>query len=359
MGANSPLLIKHPFIYLYHYIVIILNSVGFSSDTSVIILSQVFHSSSLVISFFIFRCMGRPTLESTLLTIGLSGTSTYMSTGLVLDVYSLSIFWISAIFWIVCNAISKKTDCSVWLRAIVSIMAIGTTTYLVILVLLMELVLIKQPDRGYIESLKNSDIYKQLLRIFSLGILLFLFVYFQVIFDVIQDPVGILKRVFWTVNRPGEKEGILQVIAVFSIFSILSPTISNITLPEGISMIDLRVMEFGYIGWIGIVILSVALLLKCKNNEHRVILIFSLSWLIFNLLFHTVYQYRGSLFLYCGHFIMAVWILFVTKTDASNVHSRLISPLINGIDKVIVYMIPFIIWGNNVYLYNNILDLVN
>ncbi len=358
MSSTSPLLIKHPFIYLYHYIVVILKGIGYSEGVSVILISQFFHSSSLVVSFFIFRCMDRSVIESSLLTFGLAGTSTYISSGLVLDVYSLSVLWISIIFLIVCNAVYKNQDCSVWLRAWVSVMAIGTSTYLIILVFLMEFSLVRRKGEGFISSLNNSEIYKQLIRIFSLGVLLFFIVYFQVIFDIIQDPIGIVKRVFWTVNRPGEKEGIFQVFSVFSIFSIVSPTISTITLPEGISMIDLRAMKFSFIGWVVVGVLLVSMLLKFKNKKYFYIFIFSFTWLIINILFHTIYQFRGSLFLYCGHFILAVWIVFVIKVEPYKNIFRWQKYFYEGIDKIIVYIIPILIWINNLYLYENIISLI-
>jgi len=358
MSSSSPLLIKHPFIYLYHYIVIILKSVGFSEGVAVILISKFFHSSSLVVSYFIFRCMDRSVLESSFLTFGLAGTSTYISTGLVLDVYSLSILWIAMIFLIVCQATYKNHEFSVWFRAAISVMAIGTTTYLIILVSFMELSLSKREDRNLINSLGNSVIYKQFFRIFSLGILLFFIVYFQMLYDVIQDPVGILKRVFWTVNRPGEKEGVLQVLSVFSIFSIVSPIISTIALPEGILMIDLRVMSFSFSGWCAVGMLLVSIFLKCQKNQNFVILLFCLTWLIINILFHTVYQYRGSLFLYCGHFILAVWILFVTQIDIEKIRFGWQKYFYKLLDKTIIYILPFIIWTNNIYLYKNIMVLM-
>lgn len=358
MSSTSPLPIKHPFIYLYHYIVIVLNSIGFSEAVAVILISNFFHSSSLVVSFFIFRCMNRSVLESSFLTIGLAGTSTYISTGLVLDVYSLSILWISLIFLIVCRAEYENHQFSVWLRAAISVMAIGTTTYLMILVFLMEILLVKRVDKSFIDSLRNSDIDKQFFRVFSLGLLLFFIVYFQVIYDVIQDPVGILKRVFWTVNRPGGKEGILQVFSVFSVFSIISPIISTIALPEGILMIDLRIMSFSVIGWVAVGIMLVSISLKCQKNQYFVILLFCLSWLIINILFHMVYQYRGSLFLYCGHFILAVWILFVTQIDIEKSRFGWQEYFYKPLDKIIIYVFPFFIWGNNIYLHENIMILI-
>lgn len=313
--TSRPLAIKHPFIYLYHYLVLFLNSLGLTDSMSVVVISQIFHSGSLVVSYFIFRCLYRTSIESAFLTFGLAGTSTYISTGLVLDIYSLSIFWISIIFLIVCRYIYHKHKTPIWYRAIVSVMAIGTTSYLIILVFLMELFLAKKPYDKLFHYLIKVELYKQLFRIFIIGILLFCFIYYQVIIDIIQDPIGILKRTFWTVNRPGEKSGVIQIVSVFMLFSIISPKISNITLPEGIIMKDLRTIDFSFIGWVGVTIIMGLFIFSFKKNKLQSIALFCLFWIVINIFFHSIYQYRGSLFLYCGHFILSLWILYFTLSN--------------------------------------------
>jgi len=348
----KPLLIKHPFIYLYHYVVLVMNTIGISNDMSVILLSQFFHSGSLVISYFIFRSIGLYTLQASFLTFGLAGTSTYIATGLVLDIYSLSIFWISAIFLIVCKAVYQKYDSPVWLRVGISIMAIGTTSYLILLVLMMEFSLAKIGEGKLLGRLSVINLYKQFSRIFLLGIFIFVLIYFDVLIEVIKNPVNLLKRVFWAVNRPGEKEGILQVISVFTMFSVLSPKISNIGLPEGITMIDLRVMDFSNIGWSVIFIISIFIFLNFKKNNYSGIVFFSLLWIIINIFFHTVYQYRGSLFLYSGHFILAVWIIYFVPFK--NYDNEIVSKIPN---RIAIYIVPLLIWLNNLYLYNKIISI--
>jgi len=349
------LLIKHPFIYLYHYIVLALNIVGVSDNMAVIMISQFFHSGSLFVCYYIFRIMSRSMVEASLLTFGLAGTSVYISTGLVLDVYTVSIFWISLIFLIVCRSIYQNVDHSIWLRAFISIMAIGTTSYLIILVFLMEYSLVRKNGGTVLNSFIGINLYKQLTRIFILGVSLFCIVYFQVITDTIQDPVGVLKRIFWTVNRPGEKTGIFQVITVFILFSIVSPKVSSIILPEGVTMIDLRVIEFSFVGWVAVIIIVLSIFSKYKLNKHRFIFLFSFTWLIFNLFFHTIYQYRGSLFLYCGHFFLAIWIMLSVKINTETIDSIFQRNIHKFLDILFVYFLPFIIFINNIYLYNNII----
>jgi len=348
------LLIKHPFIYLYNYIILPLNYIGLSDNISIILLSQLFHSGSLVISYYIFRTVGRTTLESSLLTCGLAGTSTYISSGFVLDVYSLSMFWIAAIFLIVSRAGYQNHTSSVWLRMIISVMAIGTTSYLIVLVILMELFLANTFEEKIFNTFKSKLLYKQILRVFTLGAILFVMIYFQVIIEIIQDPIAVLKRVFWTVNRPGDKEGIFQVITVFALFSILSPKVSIILLPEGITMIDLRAMDFNVLGWFIIIILMVSLFLKFNNKKHFYLLLFCLLWLAFNIIFHTIYQYRGSLFLYSGHMVLSVWIIYFSSIENSTYKLNWFQGVYNKLDKILIYIMPILIWNNNLYLYQEI-----
>jgi len=186
-------------------------------------------------------------------------------------------------------------------------------------------------------------------------------VYFQIISDIIEDPVAVIKRVYWAVNRPGEKQGILQVISVFTVFSIISPRISYITLPgvESITMIDLRLMDFGYVGWGALIIMVLSISLKIKYKENRLFLIICFLWLGINAGFHTVYQYRGSLFLYSGHFVLAVWVIYSARLSNGIRNLKLVDILVVNIDKAIVFVLPVLIWVNNLYLYNNIIEIYN
>jgi len=350
----SPLNIKHPFIYLYHYIVIALNMMGVSNSVAVIIISQVFHSGSLVVSYFIFRSIGRRVIESGFVTFGLAGTSTYMSSGLVLDVYTISIFWISLIFLMMCWQVYQGRESSIGLRVFISVMAIGTTSSLIFLVLIMEYSLLKIKSKEYTKIAVFMSLYKQFMRILVLGLVLFFLVYFQTVLEIIQDPIGVLKTLFWTVIRPGEKAGVFQVISAFTLFSILSPKTTEIELPEGITMIDLRYMDFSYIGWIAVAIIVLSLLVKCKKNEHRFIFIFSLTWIMINTIMHMSYQYRGSVFLYTGHFVLAVFIVYFVPIKISIIDFCWEEKLYKWLDKLLVYIIPVGIWLNNIYLYQEI-----
>jgi len=354
------LLIKHPFIYLYNYVIHALRLVGVSDNIAVIGLAQCFHSGSLVVSYYVFRTIGRTTLESGFLTFGLAGTSTYISTGLVLDVYSLSIFWISAIFLVICKAEYQKQTGSIWLRSLISIMAIGTTSYLIVLVILMELSLEKKEGIKFYNIFSSKLFYQQLFRIAVIGLMIFIIIYFQVIIEISQDPIGVLKRIFWTVNRPGDKEGIVQVISVFSLFSILSPKVTSILLPEGITMIDLRDMDFSFLGWFIIILLTLSIVFKFKNNNknHCFLWLICLFWLAFNVIFHTIYQYRGSLFLYTGHFILSVWIIYFTPVKIFSDNIKWQQEIFNKFDILFVYILPFLIWGNNIYLYEKIQEIM-
>jgi len=350
---TRPLVIKHPFIYLYYYIVLALNMTGMPADLSVITLSQIFHSGSLVVSYFIFRSMGRNILHSSFLTLGLAGTSAYISTGLVLDIYSLSIFWISIVFLIVSLASYQKYECPVWLRALVSIMAIGTTSYLIFLVLLMEIFLVKNSDGIFF----NNKLYQQLLRLLVLGFLVLSVVYYQVLFDIINAPISILKKTYWAVNRPGQKESLFQVITVFSLFSIVAPEISNIILPGDITMIDLREINYHYIGWVAVILIMISIFLMIRKNEYHPVIVLSLVWVSFNFLFHSIYQYRGSLFLYSGHFILAFWIIFTAQNKLFICKSEWYINLQKTLDRIFIFVLPFIVWANNLYLYQEIIAI--
>lgn len=316
-GASSKvvLLFKHPFMYFYYDLAYCLQALGVSVEHSVIAVSLLFHSLSAVILFVIFRLNKFSTVKALFFTLAYTFSATFLVNGLVLDTYSLVSFWIAVIFLVLTLKATQNIEVNEWCRAAIAAFAVGTTLYLLLLVVMLELYLAYKREGNVSRVLVSKSLYFQALRAAVLLAAGMVIIYHEILVEVISDPIGYFKSVYWLVQRPGEKAGLIQVIKVFTTFSLVAPGITTITLADGVQMGDFRELSFSPFGWIGFLLVGVIVFAQLNRNSD--IKIFSLIWLLICVAFHLVYQDRGSLFLYTGHFVLAVWLLYFLQKPAS------------------------------------------
>ncbi len=304
---TAPLLIKHPFIYLYRFPCELLQLLGVNPQASVVLLSLMFHTGTLVLSYFIFLEILESPRKATLLTVFMMLSSTYLANGIVLDTYVLAGFWITCCFSLYLKQLKEDALITNWLKILVYVMAIGTTTYLLLLVALLEssLVWSKKAKHDY----KNLIHYlvQGVMKCLGLFFVFFCFCYYQNIIEILSDPIGVIRRTLWAVARPGEKEGFISIFNTFVIYTFVAPLHSVIEIEKDIFMADFRNGSFLWLGYVLILPLLMLYLLAVKNKSP--LLFVSFSWLMITMLFHIEYQDRGSLFLYTGHTLLACSII--------------------------------------------------
>ncbi len=325
-----PLSIKHPFLYLYRLPCEALQFIGFAPEVSVLFLSLMFHTGTLVVSYFIFLNILSSSHRATLLTVFMMLSSTYIVNGIVLDTYVLAGFWIACCFALYIKALTTKSLDVSWLKIMVYAMTVGTTTYLLLLVILLEISLVWS-NKKYLNKEKLSYLTSGVIRFLSLFLVIFCFCYYQSILEMLSNPIDVLKRALWAVARPGEKEGIVSIMGTFLVHTFIAPFHSIIEIEKDIYMADFRNGGFHPFAYIVILPLIASYLLAFKNRGN--LLFVSVSWLIITMLFHVEYQDRGSLFLYTGHTMLASSILLAL--GLKNVNFK-IGWIISGIFLVIL-----------------------
>ncbi len=304
---TAPLLIKHPFIYLYRFPCDLLQLLGVNPEASVVLLSLMFHTGTLVLSYFIFLEILESPRKATFLTVLMMLSSTYLANGIVLDTYVLAGFWITCCFSLYLKQLKEDALNTNWLKILVYVMAIGTTTYLLLLVALLEISLVW--------SKKEEHDYKKLIHYLVQGVMkclglffvFFCFCYYQNIIEILSDPIAVIKRALWAVARPGEKEGFISIFNTFFIHTFVAPFHSVVEIETDIFMADFRNGSFRWLGYVLIFPLLMLYFLAFKNKSP--LLFVSVSWLMITMLFHIEYQDRGSLFLYTGHTVLACSII--------------------------------------------------
>lgn len=321
---TAPLLIKHPFIYLYRFPCQLLQHLGVNPELSVVLLSLMFHTGTLVLSYFIFLKILESPRKATFMTWFMMLSSTYLANGIVLDTYVLAGFWITCCFSLYLKELTEDSLNTNWLKILVYVMAIGTTTYLLLLVLLLEISLVWSKKAKHDSKELIYYLFQGVIKSIGLFFILFCLCYYQNIISILSDPVGVIKRTLWAVARPGEKEGIISIINTFVIHTFVAPFHSIIMIEKDISMADFRNGGYHFLGYILILPLLVLHALSFKTKSP--LLFVSIAWLMITMMFHVEYQDRGSLFLYTGHTMLASSIVIALGLRAFNVKVGWILP---------------------------------
>ncbi len=311
-----PLSIKHPFLYLYRLPCEALQFIGFAPEVSVLFLSLMFHTGTLVVSYFIFLNILASPHKATLLTLFMMLSSTYIVNGIVLDTYVLAGFWIACCFALYIKALTTQSLDVSWLKITVYAMTVGTTTYLLLLVILLEISLVLS-NKKHLNKEKFNYIINGVIKFLCLFFVIFCLCYYQSIIEMLSNPMDVLKRALWAVARPGEKEGIVSIMSTFFVHTFIAPFHSIIEIEKDVYMADFRSGGFHPIAYITIFPLIASYLLAFKSRGD--LLFVSVSWLIITVLFHVEYQDRGSLFLYTGHTMLASSIIISLALSQINI----------------------------------------
>ena len=130
-----------------------------------------------------------------------------------------------------------------------------------------------------------------------------LFTWWEPLLAAADDPIGALKRIYWTQTK-GEVTSFSTVLLTFFGYAFAAPNFTVVAIPEH-AMLDFRNYDMGPVWtialpvwilcWVG---LAAAAL---KSRQTRVFAIALAGCILFNLILHSGFQFRLSVFLYSGH----------------------------------------------------------
>lgn len=333
-SMETPLNVKHPFLYILRIPTEFLQLFGMNEEISGIVTTLFFVSMTPVVFYLCARMLKNTQLNSFLLTLIFIFSTTFVVNAQVLDSYSIAQFWIITAVFIFIRCISLNILDNSWGKAFVYVAMVGTTSYLILLVILCELlILTKNRGKGHSELIgyAKTIIFKSTM----LFIFFFVAIYYEILIALILDPVGVLKSVLWAVARPGEKSGIETILEVFFLTSFIAPPPTLMNLGDGTIMLDYRSYEFSWYTIFTVALLISVFVIAIKS-EISYIYSLSLLWFLINVLFHIVYQDRGSLFLYTGH-IFPLVALFISNALKFNERAN----------NSLLFLILFIVLFNN------------
>jgi hypothetical protein len=125
----------------------------------------------------------------------------------------------------------------------------------------------------------------------------------------IDSPTNAAKQLYWSANayEAGERQGVANVAWEFAATSFVVPAMAKYPsgVPENPYLWDFRGQNYSLVGWaavlgwLGLFVYGAAQ--AAKDKARWPIWAVAAAWIAINIVLHTYWQFRGSIFVYTGH----------------------------------------------------------
>ncbi len=291
---------KHPLMLLFRPFGLALTTLGVPDKAAAGLVMAGTGAATLCLVYLFLRAalIARP--EAISLSILFAVTGTQMMTAIITETYGFA--GLSLVFvWLVARLRLNSPTRYEKLRYVAAIMAAGVTITNAAQPVIAEILVMwrRWGARAAVPQVIRFAITFALL--FAAVALL---LWFPEIRDALGDPLANLKAVWWMQTK-GPTTSLAKVLQTFLGFSFVSPEYTVVPLPESTRMIDFRDWLFPSYGgmfvafWL--VFLIVGTIAGIAEAVYRPIAVAMLVALLWNIVFHMNFQYRGSLYIYAAH----------------------------------------------------------
>jgi len=139
-----------------------------------------------------------------------------------------------------------------------------------------------------------------------------LVVWHSVVWQVVSNPVHFVKSAWW-LQTFGEKAGLKPILMTFVEYVTVAPDYVWVPIVDGWDMRDFRAPLYSPIGFAAVagwlLLLASGIVCGLRDRGMRWLTIGLLVAFVFNVLLHTRFQYRLSLFIYTSHVLILVFAL--------------------------------------------------
>ncbi len=292
--------VKHPLLVLLRPLAWPLLLAGLTAKEAAALLMAGFGSASVALCFVFLRKapIDRPIAAALTLLFIVTGSQIF--TSIITETYGIASFSI-ILTWVIAQARLRDATRFRRLRYVAGVLTFGTTITNVVQTFLAEL-LVAWRSEGLRLAVRRCILFGLILLV--LIVILAVAVWHNVLREELKDPLLALKHVFWLQTK-GPRTGPGEVLLTFFTFSFVSPNFSWLMLPEGVNMRDFREYAFPLAGqiaaplWLAFCATGTAAALL--HPRYRIVAGGLAAALVFNLLFHLDFQFRGSLYLYAAH----------------------------------------------------------
>ena len=300
---------KHPLLLLLRPFGLGLTALGVSPKVAAGMMMATFGAATVSLLWCFLRLAGIRRPESLLLSLLFGLGSTQILNSLIPESYGVSGFAIVLLWCIALVRVKFPPLRFTFLRYCSALILMGATVTNVVQAFIAELA-VATTQGGISESIYKVLRFGSILAAwFSV---LCMIVWHEAIWKAVQNPLETARQIWW-LQTQGPRTDAIAVFKTFLAFSFVAPNYTFITLPESTHMRDFRDWSFTATGAATVAIWLIfagwgAVCALC-NRRYRPIAIGIVLALVFNLLFHCRFQFRGSIYLYAGHVYFLVFAL--------------------------------------------------
>ena len=178
------------------------------------------------------------------------------------------------------------------------------------------------------------------IRLALLLVLPLLIVWHSAVWQVISNPVHFVKSAWW-LQTFGEKAGLRPILLTFTEYVTVAPDYVWVPIVDGWDMRDYRAPLYSPIGFAAVagwsLLLASGILCGLRDRGMRWLTIGLLVAFAFNVLLHTRFQFRLSLFIYTSHVLILVFALAAGVARTASRHSGTATAL--GLAMLVLFML--------------------
>lgn len=304
--------VKHPLIVLLRPLGLGLRALGLAPPAAAGLLMALCGGATAGVVFLILRTIAVAALPAVALAALFAVSASQVITAMVPEAYGPAALGLALGWLLAARALLAPAEAGAgtpWGRVLATVAAYGITTTNVVQPLLAEALirLRRHGPRGAVLPLAGFGL---LAGAIALG--LTALVWADHLPALLADPLAVAREAYWQRTK-GERAGLADTVLRLVGYAVVAPRFATLELPEGITMLAFRAPDFTLRSWTatglwhGFWLVGLAAMLA--QRRLRWLAGGLVAVLVFNILFHLDFQFRGSLFLYSAHVNLALFLL--------------------------------------------------
>jgi hypothetical protein len=300
--------VKHPLFVLLRPLAWPFLAIGLTAKEAAASVLVGFGTATATLCYLFLRQAGIERAITVPLTLLFIVSGAQLFTAIIAETYGVAGFSI-ILTWVIAQARLANPDRCRRLRYVVAVLTFGTTITNTVQSFIAEM-LVAWRWEGFLRAIRRCVVFGLILAVPV--IILAVAIWYHDLLGALRDPVLAVKQVYW-LRSQGARTGPGEVLLTFFTFSFVSPHYSWLVLPEGTNMRDFRAYDFPAVGQIAaplwLAFAFVGTVAAFCHRRYRMIAAGLGAALVFNLLFHLDFQFRGSLYLYAAHLHFLIFAL--------------------------------------------------
>jgi len=292
--------VKHPLILLLRPLAWPLLAAGLSPKVAATLVMAGFGGATVGVVFLFLRAIAAARLPALALAVLFAVSGGQAFTAIIAEAYGPAAFGIACVWLLTVHALADPRRRR-WARIAAAVFGYGVTTTNVVQSCMAE-ALVWLRHRGLVGAVRPLIGYA--IAVGVVTAVLTAVVWIDLLVAALADPMAVVKEVYWARTK-GERVGLFDVLLRLLGYTVVSPEYDAVRLSDGFDMLDFRSPRFGPLAWVAFVLWHLfwvaGVVAALRNPATRWLAAGLAATLVFNVVFHVDFQFRGSLYLYAGH----------------------------------------------------------